>query len=309
MTTDPDLSFSEALQTAIEAKGISLAKIVEELHARGHSCTAATLSYWQSGITSPRRGSSLAILSELDDILDVKAGTFTATLARDMVASKRTSARASASPSVRSDSPNLAIPSESAPSFRFDSENLSFEREVERVTLIERIFISPDRATVTEQTIALVRAHRSGGGTFHLGLHLDSGARFDNPDNGLDVVAGAVVAQTIVADNETQVLCLEIPPSTQPRALHQIMYVNHQASPKQFTQTTERLFPWPLEYYSCQIHFDGQAPEEVVWTRAKFIHNDGSDQRIVRSQKVPVHDGTVTVSIEDVGPGSTVVQW
>ena len=66
--------FHEALRIAVEARGLALERISAHLHARGHTISIATLSYWQSGRSLPGRPASLRALGALESILDVPRG-------------------------------------------------------------------------------------------------------------------------------------------------------------------------------------------------------------------------------------------
>jgi hypothetical protein len=68
------------LRTAIRASGLSLNRIQYRLRERGFTVSSATLSYWQSGRRRPTRHESMLVVSTLEDVLRVPAGTLTALL-------------------------------------------------------------------------------------------------------------------------------------------------------------------------------------------------------------------------------------
>lgn len=67
-------SFPEALRAAISRRDLPLERISAHLQARGHAVSIGTLSYWQSGRSSPTRASSLRALGALEIILEVDRG-------------------------------------------------------------------------------------------------------------------------------------------------------------------------------------------------------------------------------------------
>ena len=69
MSVVDDREFSAVLRNAIDSSGKTLAQIVEELASSGVRLTQATLSYWQSGRSRPRRRNSLEAVTVLEHVL------------------------------------------------------------------------------------------------------------------------------------------------------------------------------------------------------------------------------------------------
>ena len=57
--------FAASFRDAINARGLTLARLHEQLRARGNSVSMATLSYWRSGARRPEGAQSMAALSDL----------------------------------------------------------------------------------------------------------------------------------------------------------------------------------------------------------------------------------------------------
>lgn len=68
------MEFAGALRQAIQASGLTLERIRHRLGQRGLTVSVATLSYWQRGRSRPR---SRAVVTSLEEILQVPAGTLT----------------------------------------------------------------------------------------------------------------------------------------------------------------------------------------------------------------------------------------
>lgn len=66
-----------ALRDAINARGVTLAWLHEQLRARGNTVSMATLSYWRSGARRPEGAQSLAALGDIEDLLHLDEGTLT----------------------------------------------------------------------------------------------------------------------------------------------------------------------------------------------------------------------------------------
>ncbi len=86
MTEATTPAFADVFRSAYEASGLTLGQIQVELAAAGHRVSTATLSYWQSGRSRPRRASSLEAMVTLERILGLPGGTLLETLDLDRTA-------------------------------------------------------------------------------------------------------------------------------------------------------------------------------------------------------------------------------
>ncbi|MCE1179505.1 MAG: hypothetical protein LWW86_10835 [Micrococcales bacterium] len=77
MSTPPARTFADALSEAVRSRGLPLDRIQRRLSGAGVPVSVATLSYWQSGRSVPRRARSLEAVAELERILEVAPGTLT----------------------------------------------------------------------------------------------------------------------------------------------------------------------------------------------------------------------------------------
>lgn len=81
VTPDPSpsepLPFAEVLSRAIADRGLSLERLRARLEAAGVPVSIATLSYWQSGRSTPTRSRSYHTLVELERVLNVEPGLLT----------------------------------------------------------------------------------------------------------------------------------------------------------------------------------------------------------------------------------------
>lgn len=82
METDPHGArtdaFAGAFRDAINARRLTLARLHEQLRARGNSVSMATLSYWRSGARHPEGAQSMAALADIEQLLGLHAGALTA---------------------------------------------------------------------------------------------------------------------------------------------------------------------------------------------------------------------------------------
>lgn len=302
-------AFGRLLNQAIFDKKIALARIVELLEERGRTCTPATLSYWQSGKSLPRRASSARLLPDLEEILELEAGSLSEALARDLGTHDSGQGARSAPETSAQTNPFFDIETDTKPGLRVSSQEMSFEREAERIALIDHITISPDYCTATERITIVARPHRLGGGTLHFGFHLIPGSKF--AEEGIDAMElyGARVSQVVMADESSIVVAAELPESTSPDMLHQISYVNREVSSTPFTETNERMFPWPLRHFSCQVAFEGELPDSIEWVRAGVEELEHGTRKVATISPLELYGNTVQVSMEDVSTGSTYITW
>ena len=301
--------FGQLLSRAINDTGYSLTYIVEQLALRGQKCTPATLSYWQASRSLPRRRSSLMLLPDLEKVLGMEAGSLSGALTLDMVQEGSTVAPRAALDIGTADEAFLSFANEDGPTEFVQDAALSFTREVQRVSLVEHTIISNNYRTSTGRVTIMARAHRQGGGTLHLGLHLLPGMSFDPGQSSIQQVRGATIAATIQPDDATRIVRLEIPDSVPPYSLWQVSYVNVQHSDDRFRQINERMFPWPLRHYSSAVVFDCPAPRMVEWVQSDTVENGSNGQRIVRVRELELTNSQVQVSLSDVKAGATVIRW
>ncbi|WP_449407013.1 helix-turn-helix domain-containing protein [Microbacterium maritypicum] len=72
--------FHGAFRDAINARGLTLARLHEMLRARGNGVSMTTLSYWRSGRRRPEGVQSLTALADIEILLDLRAGALTGLL-------------------------------------------------------------------------------------------------------------------------------------------------------------------------------------------------------------------------------------
>lgn len=67
--------FAEAFRDALERRGMTLATLRERLRSHGNPISLMTLSYWRSGARHPEGAVSLAVVTDIEDILGLESGT------------------------------------------------------------------------------------------------------------------------------------------------------------------------------------------------------------------------------------------
>lgn len=72
--------FATSFRDAVNARGLTLARLHEQLKTRGNRVSMATLSYWRSGARRPEGAQSMAALSDIEELLNLEPGALTALL-------------------------------------------------------------------------------------------------------------------------------------------------------------------------------------------------------------------------------------
>lgn len=78
-------SFAELFSAAVQARNLPLERIQSRLAEAGVPVSVATLSYWQTGRSKPRRAASLRAVAELESVLRLEPGQLLRTLATSAV--------------------------------------------------------------------------------------------------------------------------------------------------------------------------------------------------------------------------------
>lgn len=72
--------FAGSFRDAINERGLTLARLHEQLKVRGNRVSMATLSYWRSGARRPEGAQSMAALGDIEELLNLEPGALTALL-------------------------------------------------------------------------------------------------------------------------------------------------------------------------------------------------------------------------------------
>ncbi|HZU93557.1 MAG TPA: hypothetical protein VFF85_08040 [Microbacterium sp.] len=76
----PTDAVATVLRDGINARGVTLAWLHDQLRLRGNAVSMATLSYWRSGSRRPEGVQSIAALEDIEELLDLADGALTGRL-------------------------------------------------------------------------------------------------------------------------------------------------------------------------------------------------------------------------------------
>ncbi|WP_226346618.1 hypothetical protein [Agilicoccus flavus] len=283
-------SFDAALRCAVEERGLTLDRLRHHLAQRGHHVSIATLSHWQTGRSRPVRGASLAALAELERVLDLPRGAL-----KDRLV-ERTRSRAAALDEVR-EGPQDDLDAY----FRSLCEQLGLKRNdgYLRVGLQDRLRIRPDRTLGPRIMRDVLRATRDGFDRFPVVYHNDE------PEARLELVplSNARLGR-VIDDAATATLAAEV---VLPRPLNRGESIVVELELR--TEGTKR---WEDGYFRSTDQRTRLFFTEVAFTpedlpiAVEIITQVGGRETLVPAA---LRTSTVTLLLEDFGPGIYGLQW
>ncbi|ALG07227.1 hypothetical protein [Kibdelosporangium phytohabitans] len=296
LSAERDGDFAEALRAAIAARGLPLDRIRERLLRRGHSLTAATLSYWQSGRSRPERRESLAALAHLEDILEVATGSLTGLLGPPRPRGRWT---------VRHDNrPQMQAfwPEPDPVAAALDQVDIRWDERLTRISQHDQVFVGAHRGEIAFRSQQVLRAETDGPDRWVVIVHLDEhdrslpvvrprrgcrlGRVVENPRAGL-LVAELLFDRTLYR-GDTIITEHEL--------------INRRPYPE--ATNYERKFRLPVRQFVLEVNFDLAAvPVECVRVRRM---DDGTED--VAPARIDTA-GRVHDVVLNFGPGCAGFQW
>ncbi|MEP7160883.1 MAG: hypothetical protein ABI746_07245 [Dermatophilaceae bacterium] len=300
--------FASALTVAIARSGLSLDALRSALLQRDRRLSVATLSYWRSARRRPERASSLAALTELEEILGLPPTALVGRLPRRDNEAPRDPASVLAM--ARSDVPVAD-----------DAERwgLSFDDGLRRISYHDTIEIDESGAHCHRRIRMLVRATRSGADRFPVG--------FVEEDNGEGEGDGSVCAVAAIsgchvgrrlgpvrnpAGQDLEGQSLERLTLTEmlldtPLIVEEAAMVEYDVLPAgRGARSTrwERALLHDLPLYSLTVRFH---PDRVPTSMERYERPVGTERE--RVAPVLVTSPTVTVLYTDLTPGVAGLAW
>lgn len=162
---DPEAgTFAGLLRAAIAARGLPLDRVQAHLASAGHTLSTATLSYWQTGRSVPRRAASLEALAALEAVLAVPPGSLVA------------AARVAQLPEDYSSSaPELSVRADITEAMTRRSRELGLSPDdgLERVMMSFTSRVDAHRSQFASTTVTYARAVHSGINRIPVGVIYD----------------------------------------------------------------------------------------------------------------------------------------
>lgn len=241
--------FDAALRAAIRARGLSLDRLREHLHARGVSVTTATLSYWQSGRSRPQRRDSVRGVRQLEAVLEVPPGSLVTLLGA-------TRPRRPAAAEIGRFWPDGG---------RIDAAvsdvDTRWDERLTRLSQHDVVTVGPDREELAFHSRQVLRAEADGPDRWVVILHLDE---HDRPLPEVRSLRGCHLGRS-VHQPEDGLLVVELlfgrPLVRGETVLTEHTLVNR--APYPVATNYERKFRLPVREYVLEIRFDPAAVPAV----------------------------------------------
>lgn len=287
---DGRLHFSDALRSAIRARGLSLSRLRAHLAEKGFDVGTATLSTWQSGARVPR-DSSIAVLGALEGVLGVPPGWLV-----DKLEPARISAARPRRPfAVVDESDALAallgeLDGAEHGQLRTTGVveevvlSVSGTLEVKHVVQAVQAVCSADRLVIVHQTepdgdIAAVRPEAVGG------CRVGRVVR----DLRLGLLVAELLLDRRLAVGESAVLRYDV----------------HDCATHAMTEYF-RFHEWPVTHHTLEVRFDPAAlPVRIM----QFQRETSRSPDLVRREITLSQDRRAQVVVPDAEPGVVGIDW
>lgn len=305
MTAQGSPHFSEVFRAAVAESGKTLAQIVDELAANGSTISQASLSYWQSGRSVPRRQSSVRTLTLLEGILDLPRGTLLEaasdgstgafTLASEAAATFENTSRGMIVPDASN-----AVPGDE------DASLIDWSNEVERKAMRVNITLSDGGRVMEVKSLCIVALTGIKAPVFHVGNIWSEG----DPLPELTEIVGGKVGRTFVHEDEHYVLReIRLPSGFATGELRQVGWTVRRESSERLNRTPHRWFAQPLGAYALTFDFGATVPRFVEWVQVQNVTENGFTKRVETSRELPVAGGIARLALEDVHDCTAYVRW
>ncbi|MBR6459188.1 MAG: helix-turn-helix transcriptional regulator [Actinomycetaceae bacterium] len=299
---DDGQEFAHILQGAITQSGKTLAQITYEVRELGSSISQASLSYWQSGRSIPRRQSSAKTLRALEKVLNVPRGTLF-----DAAALSGMPSEPEAEATFENTSRGMIVPEESLAVLEgTDLSNIDWDNEVERKAMRTNIRISNDGHLMEMTTLCIVALQGTDAPVFHVGSVWSEG---NPPPELLEVVGGEVGESTVYPEENYSLREILLPKGYATGELRQVGWTYRQESAEKITRTPHRWFARPLETYAMNVAFEGDLPSRVEWVQTQEVTTGGFTQRIETSRELDASSGVARLALENVHDCTAYVRW
>ena len=302
MTDAASGAFAVAFRDAVNQSGMTLVEVVDALAERGIKLTQATLSYWQSGRSLPRRQSSLKALREIEIVLGVEKGSLVRSLEED--AQDTTS---SATSRVQSYAHGVGVPDVLYGAPRdLDASLIDWHNEAQQKFMHVTVAISDGGRKAVTRTEGIVRISSVVSPTTHIATSWGLG---DAPPVVTDLYGGHMDTPIMDAENRYQLIPVRLGEGKRMGELHQIGYTLEAVSAAPFTRTEQRWFAWPLDMYALTVDFGDTVPKFVEWVTVQTRVTVNGVARVETARELAVINGVCQATSDHNSNESSFIRW
>lgn len=300
MTEVKQSLFAREVNDALGRSPLTPEEVVHKLHSTGYFVDIKNFNKWRQGESLPRDVQAFRIAACLEDILNVQRGKLCEDLLYDLFPVKSFIVDEHIIPEL------VAFPSESNSDDCEDSysltENTDWIIDAHRLVVKDEIRVSADYKTILWNTIigSLVPPVPRPSIEFAVVL-----GKNELPYQGkfiFDVRGAYIGKESCIEQDETHSYSANLilsGPNISPSELSFCSYVWGSVCQEEHTRLAWRTFRKKLDFYSCTVFFEGQAPQSAEYVITSR-HDDGKTEPVV-VEPLEVKDNFIKMAIRDFG--------
>lgn len=293
--------FTQAFREALAQSGMTLVEVVDALAERGVKLTQASLSYWQSGRSVPRRQSSIAVLGDVEEVLGAKENTLSDALKQEREENVKT-AEFTAHAKMAQRRPELLW---NAPR-DFDMDIIDWDNEVQRKFLHQTMTVREGGHKAVTRVDAVVRVTGTESPTMNV---CESWALGDSIPDVSNIYGGFLDDAHIDEDSRYGVFPIYLPEGKASGDLHQLGYTVYSSATDRITQTSLGWFAQPVDMYAFTVDFGDELPMSVEWVNVSTRRRGDAIERIETTHELEIIGGIVQATVERFSDAATFIRW
>ncbi len=291
--------FAREFSAALQTSGANLSDLAKTCSRPSARLSAGILESWATGRAVPLGHAWIRAVERIETELNLGEGSLTGLLDAKTANIRPTGA------SQLLAAPAGEVPRNSEGSSKAHFSNLDdgivWSNEAIRKTMEEELVVSGGLRTVEHRVTLTARRTRTANATLHVSCHFDRNSLPDESNIGVHDVEGAEVTDVAVQQDEsgiTKIVTLTLP-SAAPGTAQQVAYSHRFDSERPVDSAIDRVFAWPLLYYSCTIRFDDDVPENLRLTLEASEDLDATTPGIEFVRPLTVDGNTASFRLED----------
>lgn len=290
-------SFARDLSDALARSSLSSEEIARRLQDLGYLVGITSLSSWCRGESLPRNSLAFQLAGSMEDILDVQKGKLCESLLRDLFPVKPFISDENITPELvtlasRSDAGNL----EDSYSV---TEDTDWTIDVHRLVVRDELRVSADYKTLLSRTTIGLLVPPMTNPAVEVGVSIGEDESFYQDKFLLEVHGAYIGEETCVESGGKRTYFAKLvlnAPNITPGDIAFCSYVRGDVSQVEQTYLAWRFFHKELDFYSCTILFEGQAPQS-----AEYVTASRYDNRELVVTPLEVQNNCVKVDIRNFG--------
>lgn len=301
MVHSPEGPFAQAFRDVLAQSGMTLVEVVEALAERDVKLTQASLSYWQSGRSVPRRQSSIAVLSDVEEVLGAPKDTLVNALQQEREEHAKNAEMASRAKAGQR-RPELLW---NAPR-DVDIDLIDWDNEVQRKFIHQTMTIRNGGHEAVTRVDAVVRV----GGAESPAMHVcESWALGDSLPEINEVYGGILGAAHVNEKSRFAIFPIELPEDKTSGDLHQLGYTISSTASDRITQTPQGWFAQPVDMYAFTVDFGDEVPMSVEWVNVNIRRRGDAVERIETTHNLEIIGGIVQATVERLNDSAAFIRW